>query len=71
MKAAGCVCDVGYRGPTCLERECPSGVDPMGGFGNEAGRYCSGRGLCDANTGLCACFDGFVGESCQHRQIFF
>jgi hypothetical protein len=71
MKAAGCVCDIGYRGPTCLERECPTGTDPLGGLGGEAGRDCSGRGLCDSRSGDCRCFDGFVGERCQNRQIFF
>lgn len=26
---------------------------------------CSGRGLCDAGTGRCQCFDGYSGEACQ------
>ncbi len=32
----------GYRGPACDLQECPSGNDPLDGFGNEAGRDCSG-----------------------------
>ena len=67
MKHIGCLCDAGYRGPTCDLRECPSGPDPLGGFGNEAGRDCSGRGLCDYFDGLCQCFSGFFGERCQHQ----
>eukprot|EP01032_Pedospumella_encystans_P011118 gene11118-12955_t len=32
MKSVGCVCDVGFRGPTCDQEECPSGADPLLGF---------------------------------------
>ena len=67
MKAVGCICDIGYRGPACEFEECPSGTDPIGGFGNEAGRDCSGRGICNYNIGLCKCFQGFYGSMCQHR----
>jgi hypothetical protein len=42
----------GYRGPACELQECPSGADPLDGYGNESGRDCSGRGLCDYNLGL-------------------
>jgi hypothetical protein len=66
-KQLGCVCDPGYRGPGCEQRECPSGSDPLGGYGNEAGRDCSGRGLCDYARGVCQCFSGFFGTSCQYR----
>lgn len=64
-KHVGCVCDIGYRGPACELQECRSGADPLGGFGNEAGRDCSGRGLCDYSTGLCSCFSGFYGPGCE------
>ena len=64
-KQIGCVCDIGYRGPSCEFQECPSGADPLGGYGNEAGRDCSGRGICDYSNGLCTCFTGFYGTKCQ------
>jgi len=33
--------------------------------GNEAGRDCSGRGVCDYEFGECRCFAGFGGEECS------
>ena len=42
--------------------ECPTGPDVIGGFGNEAGRDCSGRGICDYSSGTCDCFVGYYGE---------
>lgn len=50
------------------------GLDPSkiegGGFAalpNEAHFYaeCSGKGLCNRQTGSCACFDGYEGGACQ------
>ncbi len=38
MKSVGCLCDIGYRGNSCELRECHTGPDPLGGFGNESGR---------------------------------
>merc|ERR1719502_556545 len=67
MKAVGCLCDAGYRGPSCEFQECPSGADPLDGYGNEAGRDCSGRGLCDYGSGTCNCFSGFFGTRCQYQ----
>jgi hypothetical protein len=66
-KQIGCVCDAGYRGPSCAEQECPSGPDPLSGFGAEAGRDCSGRGVCDYSMGVCNCFTGFYGARCQFQ----
>ena len=68
-KHVGCVCDIGRRGPDCSLIECPSGTDVMKGFGNEAGRDCSGRGLCDYTAGSCTCFHGYYGEKCQFQTV--
>jgi hypothetical protein len=66
---AGCICDKGYRGPDCSHVECPSGTDPMGGKGSEAGRECSGRGQCDNSIGLCKCNHGFHGTACENQLV--
>jgi hypothetical protein len=52
-----------------LKVECPSGKDVMGGYGNEAGRDCSGRGLCDYSTGICGCFHGYYGTKCEFQTV--
>jgi hypothetical protein len=68
LKQLGCVCDVGYRGLDCSYVECPSSADPLNGYGNESGRDCSGRGICNYFNGVCHCFPGFYGQACQ-RQV--
>jgi hypothetical protein len=32
-------------------------------------RDCSGRGICDYQTGTCKCFSGFFGESCNIQTV--
>lgn len=71
MKHVGCFCDAGYRGPACDLQECPSGSDPLDGYGNEAGRDCSGRGICNYQEGTCGCFSGFYGTRCQYQTTIF
>jgi len=60
----GCLCDSGFRGNACTMQECPSSADPNEYQGNEAGRDCSGRGICDYSNGECDCFTGYSGVDC-------
>jgi hypothetical protein len=69
MKAVGCICDIGYRGAACELEECPNGPDPIDGFGNESGRDCSGRGVCNYDIGVCRCFKGYYGSRCERRVV--
>jgi len=68
-KHVGCICDAGYRGPDCSLQECPSGPDVLNGYGNGAGRDCSGRGICDYKSGICKCFQGYFGTMCQSQTV--
>jgi len=68
-KHVGCICDLGRRGPDCSLVECPSGADVLKGYGNESGRDCSGRGLCDYSGGKCSCFHGYYGTKCEFQTV--
>lgn len=69
-KVWGCLCDAGWRGPACTLQECKSLPDPMGGWGNEHLRDCSGRGTCNYETGICKCHPGYAGDSCGKQTLF-
>ncbi|GBG27690.1 Multiple epidermal growth factor-like domains protein 11 [Hondaea fermentalgiana] len=30
---------------------------------------CSSRGICDTETGVCSCFDGFYGQACEKQTL--
>mmetsp|Transcript_21802 Transcript_21802/g.62517 ORF Transcript_21802/g.62517 Transcript_21802/m.62517 type:complete len:210 (-) Transcript_21802:4-633(-) len=68
-KHVGCKCDLGYRGPDCSQKECPSGEDVLNGDGAAEGRDCSGRGLCNYQEGVCDCFHGYFGNRCQYQTV--
>ncbi|CAM9233744.1 unnamed protein product [Ectocarpus sp. 13 AM-2016] len=63
-----CSCDDGWEG-NCAQRSCPEGpawFDEAATDGTaHAYAECSARGLCDRETGVCACSDGFTGDACQ------
>jgi hypothetical protein len=55
------------------ETDC-NGVDAAGGqgtgtSGNLCHVDCSNRGICDHSTGLCDCFTGYWGESCDSKSV--
>lgn len=59
----------------CSERVCPSHI-AWSALPNADGTShttsslleCSDRGVCDRATGLCKCFDGYTGSSCQRSR---
>ena len=68
-----CECYEGFEGADCSERSCPMGT----AFSDSASstdvahhlKECSGRGLCDKQTGLCECMQGFTGIACERSKF--
>ncbi|XP_072331721.1 tenascin-X-like isoform X3 [Scyliorhinus torazame] len=48
----GCVCEVGWSGPTCSDASCPANCHPRQG---------------DCVAGRCVCREGFMGEDCSQE----
>lgn len=42
----------------------------VGEIGNLCYVECANRGVCDYNSGTCACFDGFSGVNCATQNVF-
>ena len=69
-----CTCFEGWNGGAadCSMRECKLGVawaDKAYGV-DQAHQLaeCSARGICNRQTGMCSCFDGFAGMTCQQSM---
>ncbi len=68
-----CQCANGFRGGDCSLRVCPSGES----FNDKAYstdsahqlEECSGRGICDEQTGRCKCASGFTGIACERSKF--
>jgi len=69
MEGTMCDCFVGYSGPTCEKRDCPTGnawadiatADDTA----HAPAECSNMGKCDYTVGVCVCQPGFEGQACE------
>ncbi|GBG33027.1 Tenascin [Hondaea fermentalgiana] len=61
-----------WQGADCSERTCPYGKSwdaaPHANDAHDIQAECSGRGLCDRNTGTCECFPGYEGKGCRRMS---
>lgn len=61
-----------WTGADCSLRVCPQGypyaASPKADNSHEQLVECSGRGICNRETGLCECFGGFHGQGCRRTK---
>lgn len=70
-----CECFNNYGGPSCAARTCPysfafGDIVDSSATGRKSHYYleCGGKGVCDPNTGLCTCFEGYTGKGCKRSS---
>merc|ERR1719197_355350 len=75
-----CACQPNWSGADCSARKCAYGLSwvatadidnaPAGGSlgGRHAYTECSSKGICDASSGECQCFDGYEGKGCRRQS---
>jgi hypothetical protein len=67
-----CICHSGYRGGDCSSRTCPFGRSWFSkAFPNGTAHMneeCSNRGICERETGECACKSGYEGAACERAS---
>jgi hypothetical protein len=68
-KFSRCTCASGFQGADCSEKRCPFSIawSDMATATDvaHASAECSNRGICDRESGNCACMSGFSGSACE------
>lgn len=70
INSIGCTisgCQPNYDGVTSLEAGYPMVTENI--KGSKESNECSGRGKCNNENGLCDCFAGFAGQTCQTQTV--
>ena len=62
-----CACWPNWQGSDCSDRTCKFDIAWASDHWYDAHYYaeCSGKGLCDRETGECVCFEGYTGAGCK------
>jgi hypothetical protein len=70
-----CICNEGFTGGDCNERECPKGKAwfdiPIADDTAHQLVECSNAGTCDRTKGDCTCMPGFTGAACNRGASIF